>query len=945
MTLIYRNEHPFEGLSHNIVQGTGPQPCSLLFVGESPGHEEDEVGTCFVGKTGRELDNFYLPLAWLKRREVRICNLVPVHPYGNRNPTKDEIEFFEPYLLAEIEQTKPKIIATLGAFAAKYFLGNHLDLHQIHGLPFKSKRFPDCTILPCYHPAAGLHSNDNQPLIVYDFQQIRLAIEGTLPPRQLDEFPDPIYLELTTAADVWQSLEGSNAELIAIDTEGYRGTPWGLSYSIAEGVAYVIRAASKEALAAFAEWIKRHVECRSILHNALHDLPILREMGVIVTNFEDTMVYSYCLCLEPQGLKDLAFRHVGMKMKSYEDITGPAMRKMTTEYLIKVASGDWGLDPQVPERESDQEIKYRQPQALHKRAVRAVNDILGFHTGTITGSKRGGSAKLKEIGVHVGKVDKESAATLSKEYNAWLCEVPVPIMPKLDAYWGEFIWELKDPVKPEDPPDSLKRWKAMSEELEESVERCQAVIGNLPEVGLDALEDQQVAVNYSAKDARATIGVRHRLYRKVESNGLLKLAELDMSVLPFLDRMGVVGIKVDRKHMLDYGAQLKIEMRQIQEKLHDDLGIWINPSSSKQVAMLIYDILGFPVEVKTKSGDPSTNDKVLEALSPLHANIRDITDFREIHKLRNTFAVKLPEWTDSFDRVHTTWKYTRVASGRLSTKDPNILGIPTRSERGKKIRAGFVPEPGHVFISCDLSQIEVRVAAHYSQDPNLMEVFRNGKVDIHTRTAALMWKMSEDEIKHDDEINGGASMRSSAKNVTFGVLYGISAKGLQAQLKSKCHTDWTEEQCDEMIKNWLEVAFPQVRWYLEKQKHLCRQRGYVESLNGRRRYLPGVHSTIPRIREEAYRAAINLPIQASAAEILKIAEAAIWNKVFPMFWESGIYVEPIAAIHDEILLEADADAAVDIMHAVIYEMEHAMSLCVPLVSKGKISAESWAGIK
>jgi DNA polymerase-1 len=248
-----------------------------------------------------------------------------------------------------------------------------------------------------------------------------------------------------------------------------------------------------------------------------------------------------------------------------------------------------------------------------------------------------------------------------------------------------------------------------------------------------------------------------------------------------------------------------------------------------------------------------------------------------------------------------------------------------------------------------LSQIEVRVAAHYSQDPNLIGIFISGK-DFHDLTTSHMWKISLEEVKADHKKNGGASKRSSAKNVSFGVLYGISAKGLQAQLKSKCHADWSEEECQKMIDLWLDTAYPQVKWYMERQKHFCRTHGYVESMHGRRRYLPGVNSTIPRIREEAHRAAINHPIQATAAEILKIAEINIWNNVLPIFRESGAFVEPILAVHDELIFEADKNVAEDVQAAVIYEMENAVKLCVPVVAEGHISkcgedGGSWADLK
>lgn len=984
-----QTDHPFEGLSHNFIPPSGPSPCDILLVGESPGHEEDEAvpPIPFCGKTGRELDKFFLPLAMLRRPEVRITNLIPYHPYSNRNPTKDEVKFFEHYLYEEIAQTKPKIIVPMGAFAVKWFLGGHTDLHTVHGLGHRSDKAPDAVILPSYHPAAGLHNPENLQYIVYDFQQIHLAMLGKLQERPKDAFPNPIYIELFDADDVFAVLEGVDTQLMGMDTEGYKDNPWGLSFSIEPGTAYVIRFAAKSALLALDAWLQCHPNAIVILHNALHDLPILREMGVRVQNFEDTMVYSYELCFEPQGLKDLAYRLAGMRMKSYEEVTGPAMRKLTAEYLIKVASGDWGLDPPVPERESDFTIKYRQPQALHKRAQRAVNDLFGMYTGTIIGEKRGGSAKLSELGVHVGKVDHATVARLGlikqinvgkkviktkneQIFNAWFAEVPIPLMPKLDAHYGEFIFELNAPVPPEDPADSMDRWKAMATDLEESVTRCEESIGVLTEIGLDAIEDQQVAINYSARDADSTLRVRHTLRKRVDVANLTDLAMLDMSVMPYIDAMRSVGIRINRDHMLDYGAQLKIEMRELQEKLKRDLGIEFNPSSSPQVAMVIYDILGFPVEVRTEKGQPSTNDKVLEALAPLNPSITDITTFRELHKLRSTYALKLPRWMDKNGRLHPTWKATRVPSGRLACADPNLMAIPIRTERGNMIRRGFVPEPGMVFVGVDLSQIEMRVLAHISRDPNLIKLFTDG-LDFHTSTAAFMWKCSEDEIwaEHlgmadfekkfgrkysgppvDPSKAGGSSRRSSGKNVSFGIVYGVTATGLQAQVKSKTHQDWSEEECQHMIDMWLEDAYPGVRYYMDKMEFMCRQKGYVTTLMGRRRYLPGVFSSIHRIRSESRRQAINNPIQGTAAEVIKIAMQRLWHTVLPVLWEAGICVRPVLQIHDELIFECQKDAGQEIANSVVDAMENAMRLCVPVMAEYHITRSgegggSWADLK
>ena len=182
-------------------------------------------------------------------------------------------------------------------------------------------------------------------------------------------------------------------------------------------------------------------------------------------------------------------------------------------------------------------------------------------------------------------------------------------------------------------------------------------------------------------------------------------------------------------------------------------------------------------------------------------------------------------------------------------------------------------------------------------------------------------------------------------NCSFGILYGISATGLQAQLKSKCHTDWTVEQCEDMIDKWLDKAYPRVKWYMERQKSICRRKGYVESMFGRRRYLPGVNSTIPRLREEAHRAAINHPIQSTATEILKVAIKNIWDRVLPDMWSRGIDAQPILLVHDEIIMEVQTEYAVELNDAIVWEMEHAVELCVPVVAEGHISDESWAGIK
>ena len=312
------------------VQGEGHPNAEVCFVGEAPGIDEDRLGRPFVGKAGRELDR-YLDGARLPIREhVFITNVVRERPTtksgANREPTQAEIDRDRPELELELQIVQPRTLVTLGRTASRAFLGD-VDIETVHGLPHKIPHPFIETVFPCYHPAAALHSPELQAFVQYDMARLALHLRGQLPPRVRDTKPGE-YFDIITPM-----LEPD--EPIAIDTEGWEHKPWCLSYSQKAGEGRVLRAVQTRGIEKFAESIEDH-DAFIILHNALHDLPVLRAMGIELPHFIDTMIYAYLLGLEPQGLKPLAYRHAGMGQASYEEIISSAQLRLEAEWLERI---------------------------------------------------------------------------------------------------------------------------------------------------------------------------------------------------------------------------------------------------------------------------------------------------------------------------------------------------------------------------------------------------------------------------------------------------------------------------------------------------------------------------------------------------------------------------------------------------------------------------------
>ena len=307
-------------------------------------------------------------------------------------------------------------------------------------------------------------------------------------------------------------------------------------------------------------------------------------------------------------------------------------------------------------------------------------------------------------------------------------------------------------------------------------------------------------------------------------------------------------------------------------------------------------------------------------LKEKHEIVGLILEYRELKKLISTYIATLPSYIAADGKIHTTYNQTVTATGRLSSSNPNLQNLPIRSERGRFIREAVIPDEGCAFLSADYSQIELRLMAHFSQDEHMLAAFRSGQ-DIHAATAARIYGKSIEEISKDQ--------RRKAKTANFGIIYGISAFGLAQQL------DCSRSEAKQLIDDYF-AAFPRVIGYIENQKELARQRGYAETLFGRKRYLPDIHSQNATVRSFAERNAVNAPIQGTAADIIKMAMVSIHRRLK----EEGLKAQMIMQVHDELNFNVPMNEVERVREIVVNEMQNAVHLSVPLIAECGVG-ENW----
>ena len=420
---------------------------------------------------------------------------------------------------------------------------------------------------------------------------------------------------------------------------------------------------------------------------------------------------------------------------------------------------------------------------------------------------------------------------------------------------------------------------------------------------------------YACEDADITLQLKNKLEPELKNHDCEDLFyKIEMPLMPVLAEMEMNGVCLDTQSLAETSKQFTTRMNEIEQRIYELAGQQFNIASPKQVGEILFDKLKIVEKAKkTKTGQYVTSEEVLQQLKNKHEIVADILEHRGLKKLIGTYIEALPKLINPrTGHIHTSFNQTITATGRLSSSDPNLQNIPIRGEDGKEIRKAFIPEPGCLFFSADYSQIELRVMAHLSQDPQMIEVFREGK-DLHAATAANIYKKPIDEVTRDE--------RTKSKRANFGIIYGITVFGLAERL------DIPRDEAKMLIDGYFQT-FPEVHDYMEKSKEVARQQGYVTTLFGRRRYLPDINSANATVRGFAERNAINAPIQGTAADIIKVAMIHIFNR----FKAEGIRSKMILQVHDELNFSVFPEEKEKVEHIVLEEMQNAFHMAVPLVA-------------
>ena len=427
--------------------------------------------------------------------------------------------------------------------------------------------------------------------------------------------------------------------------------------------------------------------------------------------------------------------------------------------------------------------------------------------------------------------------------------------------------------------------------------------------------DPKDVYEYAAEDADVTLKLKNKLEAELRKYGAEELFyNIEMPLMPVLAEMEMNGVLIDTKSLAETSTVLTKRMEEVEREIYELAGGEFNIASPRQVGEVLFDKLKIVEKAKkTKKGQYVTNEEVLQSLKGKHKIVGAILEHRGLKKLLGTYIDALPKLINSrTGHIHTSFNQATTATGRLSSSDPNLQNIPVRGEEGKEIRKAFIPEPGCLFFSADYSQIELRVMAHLSGDENMIEAFREGH-DIHAATAAKIYKEEMENVTRDQ--------RTKAKRANFGIIYGITIFGLADRLEI------SREEARQLIDGYFET-FPNVKEYMEKAKEEARNKGYVETLFHRRRYLADINSANGTVRGFAERNAINAPIQGTAADIIKVAMVRIHRR----FKSENIRSKMILQVHDELNFSVYPDEKEKVERIVLEEMQNAFHMEVPLVA-------------
>ncbi len=438
------------------------------------------------------------------------------------------------------------------------------------------------------------------------------------------------------------------------------------------------------------------------------------------------------------------------------------------------------------------------------------------------------------------------------------------------------------------------------------------------QIGFDEVE-LQAATDYSAEDADVTLRLHQTLYPQLAADRGLAFIyrQIEMPSREVLFRIERHGVLIDSGKLQQQSHELGQKMRQLEQKAHELAGQPFNLGSPKQIGDILFDKLKLPVVKKTPKGAPSTDEDVLEKLAEDYPLPKALLEYRSLAKLKSTYTDKLPQMVNPHTgRVHTNYAQAVTSTGRLASNDPNLQNIPVRTAEGRRIREAFIAAPGYQLISADYSQIELRIMAHLSGDANLLQAFRDGE-DIHRATAAEVFGVAPADVSSEQ--------RRYAKTINFGLIYGMSAFGLASQLE-------IERSAAQAYIDRYFARYPGVAAYMQRTREQARQQGYVETVFGRRLWLSEIHSAQAMRRAGAERAAINAPMQGTAADLIKLAMIAVQDWID----RERLGARIIMQVHDELVLEVPDGEVEPVRAGLLQRMAAAASLQVPLVAEAGV---------
>ncbi len=454
--------------------------------------------------------------------------------------------------------------------------------------------------------------------------------------------------------------------------------------------------------------------------------------------------------------------------------------------------------------------------------------------------------------------------------------------------------------------------------------RYDDLFGNTPKSKQNILNiDINTLCDYACEDADITFQLKQILEKELVENDVEKLFyEMEMPLMQVLATMELNGVRIDVDALKESSEILTAEMLKLEREIQEMAGVEFNVSSPMQVGEVLFDRMKLDEKAKkTKTGQYSTAEDVLIKLRSKHPIVDKILEYRGLKKLLSTYIDALPQLVNpKTGKIHTSFNQTVAATGRLSSTNPNLQNIPVRDEQGREIRKAFIPEENEVFLSVDYSQIELRIMAHLSGDKNMLEAFNSGQ-DIHSATAAKIFKLPIEEVTSD--------MRRKAKTANFGIIYGISTFGLAERLNIP------RGEAKELIDGYFET-YPNVKTYMDEAIQKAKELGYVETIYGRKRFLPDINSQNAIVRGFAERNAINAPIQGSAADIIKLAMVQIQQELNA----KNLRTKMTMQVHDELNFSVPKDELETVKALVVEKMENVIKMRVPLIAECGVG-ENW----